>query len=614
MPDPSTKPSPTPATPAAPPAGVRLLGPMQVMVRAFWASPQRNKILLLGLAIVAVIGVTAFGQVRLNAWNKPFYDALAHKRLGEFLHQLVVFAVIAGALLVLNVTQGWLNLTIKVVLREGLVRDLFDEWLKPGRAFHLSNTGEIGANPDQRIHEDARHLTELSADLGIGLLQSSLLLGSFIGVLWMLSQTVTFHLNGRDFTIPGYMVWCALVYAGTASWLSWLVGRPLIQLNSERYSREADLRYALVRMNEHSDSVALYGGEQDEKQHLTDELGCVLRVMRRIVGASTRLTWITAGYGWFTIIAPILVAAPGYFGGDLSFGGLMVVVGAFIQVQQALRWFVDNFNTIADWRATLLRIASFRETVTTMETLGVTGGRIEFVKADDDKLSFCNLEIATPSGCTMLNERNVEISPGERVLIVGGPGTGKTVLFRAIAGLWPYGSGRIVLPSSDGVMFMPRQPYVPLGTLRGAIAYPSPETAFKDEELVALMESSGVSRLSSSLDRVARWDRELTDDEQQCLVFIRTLLHKPRWLVIDEALDGLDDDVRKRVVNALNDGLKNAAIINIGRPETRHHFFKRVLHLVRDPHQSCAIPDPGKPFFSGRAPAVSAVSSRNSSK
>jgi putative ATP-binding cassette transporter len=587
---------------------------MMIMLRAVWAWPQRNKVLFLGVAIVAVVGATAFGQVRLNAWNKPFYDALAHKRLDEFLHQLMVFGVIAGTLLVLNVAQGWLNLTIKVVLREGLVRDLFEEWLKPRRAFHLANSGEIGANPDQRIHEDARHLTELSADLGIGLLQSSLLLGSFIGVLWILSQAVIFHLNGRDFAIPGYMVWCALVYAGTASWLSWLVGRPLIQLNSERYSREADLRFALVRLNEHSDSVALYGGEQDEKRHLTAELGLVLRVMRRIVGASTRLTWITAGYGWFTIIAPILVAAPGYFGGDLSFGGLMMVVGAFIQVQQALRWFVDNFSTIADWRATLLRIASFREAITTMETLDSTGNRIEFVEAAGDRLTFSNLEIATPSGCTMLNERNVEITPGERVLIVGGPGTGKTVLFRAIAGLWPWGSGRIVLPSSDGVMFMPRQPYVPLGTLRGAMAYPSPETTFKDEELVALLESSNLSRLSSSLDRVARWDRELTDDEQQCLVFGRILLHKPRWLVIDEALDGLDDDVRKRVMGLLNDGLKNAAIINIGRPETRHHFFKRVLHLVRDPHQSCVIPDPGKPFFSGRPVPVSPLHSSNPSK
>jgi putative ATP-binding cassette transporter len=591
MADRSSKPFDVPATAAAPVAGLRLAPQMLIMFRAFWASPQRTKILLLGVALVVVIGATAFGQIRLNAWNRPFYDALARKDLGDFLDQIMVFGVIAGGLLVLNVAQAWLNQMTKLRLRRGLVRDLFEEWLKPRRAFHLANAGKMGANPDQRIHEDARHLTELSADLGIGLLQSSLLLGSFIGVLWILSGNVTFHVSGRSFGIPGYMVWCALLYAGTASWLSWRVGSPLIDLNSERYSREADLRFALVRLNEHTDSVTLFGGEQDENVRLTLELDQVLRVMRRIVSASTRLTWVTAGYGWFTIIAPILVAAPGYFGGDLSFGGLMVVVGAFIQVQGALRWFIDNFNTIADWRATLLRIASFRETVVTMDNLGATENRIEFVKATNAKLILENLEVATPTGCTKLNESDVEIESGERVLIVGDPGTGKTLLFRAIAGLWPWGSGRIALPPSNELMFMPRQPYLPLGTLRAALAYPSPESAYKDEELIAVLQSASLGHLSSSLDRVARWERELSDDEQQYLVIARIVLHKPHWVVIDEALDTLDDDSRDRVISLFNAGLKDAAIINIGRPETEYPFFTRVLHLIKDPRGVCFIPD-----------------------
>ena len=577
------KQSDVPVTAAALAAGQRLTPQMLIMFRAILASPQRTKLLLLGVAIVAVIGTTAVGQIRLNAWNQPFYNALTRKDLMEFLNQLMVFGVIAAGLLVLNVAQAWLNQMAKVKLREGVVCDLFDEWLKPRRAFHLSNAGDIGANPDQRIHEDARHLTELTIDLGVGLLQSSLLLGSFIGVLWILSQNVIFHVSGRSFGIPGYMVWCALLYAGTISWLSWRVGRPLIQLNSERYAREADLRYALVRLNEHSDSVTLYGGEQDEKRRLTAEFERVLRVMRRIVSASTRLTAITAGYGWFTIIAPIVVASPGYFGGDLSFGGLMMVVGAFIQVQQALRWFIDNFSTIADWRATLLRIASFRETVITMDRLGATENRIEFFKAAGGTMTFENLEIATPKGRTTLSERHVEIAPGERVLIVGDSGSGKTILFRAIAGLWPWGSGQIVLPSSNSVMFVPRHSYVPLGTLRGAIAYPSPETAYTNEQIIAALQSAGLKRLSSSLDRVARWDRELTEDEQQCLVFTRLLLRKPRWVVIDAALHALEDDAHQRMIRLIQDGLKDAAVINIDRPEAKNHFFKRVLHLIKNP-------------------------------
>src|SRR5208337_2734257 len=484
------------ATAAALVAGLRLTPQMLMMFRAFLGSLQRTKLLLLGVAIVAVIGATAFGQVRLNAWNQPFYDALAHKNLRGFLDQLMVFGVIAGGLLVLNVAQAWLNQTTKVKLREWLVCDLFDEWLKPRRAFDLADAGEIGTNPDQRIHEDARHLTELTTDLSIGLLQSSILLGS-------LSRNVTFHVSGLSFAIPGYMVWCALLYAGTGYWLSWRVGRPLFQLNSERYAREADLRFALVRLNEHIDRVALNAGEENEKQRLTGTLEDVLKVMRRMVSATTWLTCITAGYGWVTIIAPIIVASPGYFGGDLSFGAMMMVVGAFIQVQQALRWFIDNFITIADWRATLLRIASFRETVVTMDRLGATENRIEFVEAAGGMISFENLEIATPKGCTTLSERHVEIAPGERVLIVGESGSGKTMLFRAIAGLWPWGSGRIAL--------------------RAALAYPSPETAYTDEQIMAVLQSAGLNRLSSSLDRIARWDRELTDDEQQCLVFTRLL-------------------------------------------------------------------------------------------
>jgi vitamin B12/bleomycin/antimicrobial peptide transport system ATP-binding/permease protein len=564
---------------------------MLIMSRALLASPQRIKILLLGGSIVSVIGATAYGQIRLNSWNRPFYDALERRDLHGFLVQLMVFGVIAGGLLVLNVAQAWLNQATKVKLREGLVRDLVGEWLKPRRAFRLSNAGEIGANPDQRIHEDARHLTDLTTDLGIGLLQSSLLLGSFIGVLWILSGNMPLQLSGRTFLIPGYMVWCALASAGTGSWISWRVGRPLIELNKERYAQEAELRFALVRLNEHIAAVSLSGGEEDEKQGLVTQLKKVLRTMWRIVNTGTRLTWVTAGYGWFTIIAPIVVAAPGYFAGHLSFGALMMAIGAFNQVQQTLRWFIDNFSTIADWSATLLRIASFREMVVTMDRLGATENRIEFVEAVADKFVFENLQVSTPTGCTMLSEAHLEIVPGDRVLIAGEHDSGKTLLFRAIAGLWPWGSGRIALPLSDGIMFMPNRPYVPLGTLRAALSYPSPDTAYKDGELVAALQRTGLNRLSCSLDRVARWERELTDDEQRCLVVTRILLHRPRWLLIDEALDALEDDLRKRIINLLEDELKDAAIIYIGRPETETQFFTRVLRLIKDPRGRCFIPD-----------------------
>jgi vitamin B12/bleomycin/antimicrobial peptide transport system ATP-binding/permease protein len=234
-----------------------------MMIITFFHSPGRDILFLLGAALCAVVALTAFGQIKLNAWNKPFYDALSRKDFSEFLYQVVIFGVIAGALLALNVAQAWLREMSKLKLRDGLTHDLFDQWLVPRRAFHLSGAGEIGKNPDQRIHEDARHLVDLSTDLGIGLLQSTLLLVCFITVLWTVSKDIVFSLAGLSFSLPGYMVWLALTYAVIASFVSWRVGRPLIALDAERYAREADLRFALVRVNERTEAIALYGGETD---------------------------------------------------------------------------------------------------------------------------------------------------------------------------------------------------------------------------------------------------------------------------------------------------------------------------------------------------------------
>jgi putative ATP-binding cassette transporter len=560
----------------------RLKSQLSTMVRAFMASVQRTKLIMLAVAIAAVIGATAYGQIRLNAWNQPFYDALARKDFPAFLAQLLVFAIIASGLLILNVAQNWLNQMTKLKLREGLVNDLMDQWLEPRRAFRLAGAGEIGVNPDQRIHEDARRLTELSTDLGIGLFQATLLLASFIGVLWILSDSVVFAFHGRSFSIPGYMVWCALLYAATGSWLSWRVGRPLIPLNAERYAREADLRFALVRVNEHTDGIALYGGEADEKQHLRGNLDRVLAVMRKLVTGVMRLTWVTAGYGWFAIVAPILVAAPGFFGGDMTIGGLMVVVGAFTQVQQALRWFVDNFNTIADWLATLRRVASFRRALVDMDKLGHEVGRIEFAEASDGKAAFDELCLALPGGSAALGEAHVEIARGERVLIVGEAGAGLTTLFRAIAGLWPWGSGRISLPSSEGVMFMPQRPYLPLGALREALAYPSAATTFPDDALVAACNRVGLAHLASELDRSANWDGELASDELQRLAFARLLLHRPNWVCLNEAADSLDKNEREEILGIFDKELAGAAVISLGHHDPREGFSTRVLHLVKD--------------------------------
>ncbi|TIV71868.1 MAG: ABC transporter ATP-binding protein/permease [Mesorhizobium sp.] len=556
---------------------------------ALKTSPVRRPLLWASIGIVGVIVATSIGQVLLNRWNQPFYDALARRDLPGFLHQLMVFAAIAGSLLVLNVGQTWLNQTIRLKLREALTLDLIDEWMRPARAFRLTHAGAIGVNPDQRMQQDAGHLSDLSTDLGVGLLQSFILLVSFIGVLWELSSGFVFDIGGHSLAIPGYMVWAAILYAGIASWLSWLVGRPLIRFNSDRYTREAELRSSMVRVNENIDAIALAHGEADGRRQLEVDLASVLGAMRRIYGAQINLSWVTDAYGWITVVAPILVAAPVYFAGDISFGGLMMAVGAFNQVNSSLRWFINNIGAIADWRATLMRVADFRIALGETDILHAKEKRIAFGENANGKLTFDKLEVASPDGCTRLAETDAEIKAGERVMITGDPRAGKTLFFRAIAGLWPWGSGRIGMPAGERPFFVPRTPYFPLGTLRDVLNH-AEGARIDDAEISAVLGEVGLERLSSQLDRSARWEHELADEEQRLLAFARLALRKPKWVIIDEALDTFDGATLRRVLAMLQARLPDAAILNIGRGLHNNEFFPRALTIVKDSGRSALKP------------------------
>jgi vitamin B12/bleomycin/antimicrobial peptide transport system ATP-binding/permease protein len=564
-----------------------LLPQLRSLWHALRVSRHRRQIGLLAAGIVLAVCLNAGGQIRLNSWQGAFYDALEQKAVAAFTTQLLVFLVIAGGLLVLVVAQTWLQQMITVRLREWLTHDLLDQWLAPKRAYLLSFAGEIGENPDQRIAQDALHLSELTAILGVGLLQSSLLLVSFVGVLWLLSAQVVFHVGGESFSVPGYMVWCAVAYALGGSLLAWRIGRPLVGLNAERYQRESDLRFALVRVNEHADGIALHGGEADERRLLDEPLERVVTMMVGLANGIARLTWITSGYGWLAIVVPIIVAAPGYFGGDLSFGALMMVVGAFNQVQSSLRWFVDNLAQIADWRATLLRIVSFRDALPKVETIGAETGRIAIVDAGADKLVLEDLAVALPGECATLDQARVEVLPGERIEVLGKPGAGKSTMFRALAGMWPWGAGTIQLPPRDTMMFMPQRPYLPPGTLRAAVSYPAEAGRFDDAAVRAAIERFELEHLAPALDREGRWDRQLALDEQQRLAFARMLLHAPRWIFLDDAFSALGEDHRELVTEIFKHDFAGVSVIRFGRDRAPDGSWDRTLHVTVRPGEPC---------------------------
>jgi putative ATP-binding cassette transporter len=552
--------------------------------RAVFASPVGRRLIVLFVVLTVAILATTYGQIVLNRWNQPFYDALTRRDMNAFLYQLGVYFAIAASLLVLDVAQRWLNETTKYRVREGLTRDLLSLWMAPRRAFWLvTSRSPMSVNPDQRISADASTLSELSFDLSTGLFRSTVLFLSFAGVLWTVSAGFAFRVAGVDYAVPGFMLWAAIAYAAIGSLLSYFVGRGLVRRNADRYAREADLRFALVRVSEHVDGIALAQGEADERRHLEAYLGNVMEAMRRLVRGLTNLHWVTAGFGWITGIVPILVAAPLYFGGSTTFGGMMMAAAAFTQAEGSLRWFVDNFSAIADWRATLLRVANFRTALLASEPEHDPGSRIEYVEGPPDAMTFEDLKVDSPAGSIALQQRQVVIRAGQHTLICGARGEGKTPLFRAFSGLWPWGSGRIVRPHGESVMYVPQgTPYLHLGTLREELAYPSVADRFTDRDFVQALERAGLERCTKSLDASRRWDRELTADEQMALVLARVALQAPRWVVLDDTFSSMENGTLARAIELFTQPGATTTVVHIGRSTQMHlPMFKQVLHLTK---------------------------------
>ncbi len=559
-----------------------MLDLLRLLPNRIVASSHTRSLVINAAATAFVIGLNTVMQVRLNTWNGDFYGALERRDYDTFVNQLGVFLILAAILLILVVAQTWLQELGKVLLRVELTHRLVERWMAPRAPYRLRLAGEVGAHPDQRLQEDVRHFSELSVGLATGLVQSSLLLLTFVGVLWTLSQAIPITLFGWTVEVHGLLLWGTLLFAMTGSLLTFWIGAPLVPLHNTRYTREAQFRYAIVQVADGAQEIAFARGEAAERVLVEDAFGRVRAVMVALAGAIARVTWITSGYGWLAIVAPVALAAPAYFAGALTFGEVMMAVQAFYQVQQSLRWFVDNYPTIADWRATRARVDEFHDALEALDTLGTDTPHITVATHADGHLAFENVSIKLPDSTTTFTVDHAEVKPGERVVIVGPAGVGKSMLFRAMAQLWPWGGGTILMPPQDTVMFLTQRPHLPAGNLADALAYPRPRTEWGDPDYEAALRRVGLAAYIPTMNTVQRWDRELSLQEQQSLSFARLLLHRPQWIFLDEATSACIESQCEALLSMLTEELADAAVIALARTPT-NGLYSRTLQLVRHP-------------------------------
>lgn len=557
-----------------------VIGELWSILREVHTSPKRYFIYLFASLLVAVLLINMTGQVYLNRWQGEFFSAVGKQNTDLVFHTLLVFIPLVTGLLCVVVSQTWLHERLKISIRDWITNDLLDRWLAPARAYRLAITSDSGVNPDQRIQEDTRNFSEMTTDLTIGLTQSLLLLASFIGVLWGMSSNIHFNIRDTTIDVPGYMVWVAILYAIAGSWITAKVGKPLIKLNEERYTREADFRFSIVRVSENSESIGFYSGESDERKIINRNLNSVLGVMKKLSFALAKLTWVTSSYGWLMIVLPVIVALPGYLQGALDLGGLMMVVGAFNQVQQSLRWFVDNFARIADWRAALHRVTVFRDALNFIDTYENEEEQIELLPHGQGHLAFHHTKINLIDGAEVIADATAYIVPGERVLLEGPSGSGKSTLFRAMGGLWPWGSGKIYVPPRYDMMFLPQRSYMPPGTLAQVLVYPKRKGEFALEDMQEALRKVNLEEFIPALHQSDRWDKLMSLGQQQRIAFARLLLHKPKWVFLDEATSALDEANELNVMSFFTNELKESTLVSIGHRPGLATFHTRIIKLI----------------------------------
>lgn len=561
-----------------------LLTRFWISARGFW-SRNGDRLawpLTIGLLILIVGNVCL--QYGINVWNRAIFDGIEKRDAATVYFLTAVFFPLAIGSVLLHVAQVYARMGIQRRWRAWLTNAVLTRWLTNGRYYQLNLVGGDHKNPEYRIAEDLRIATDSPVDFMAGVTSAFLSATTFIVVLWTIGGALTVTLGGSQVTIPGFLVIAAVLYAAIASGAITVIGRRFVQISEEKNQAEADLRYTLTRVRENGESIALLGGEEEERGGIDRNFSNVLRQWARLAGQHMRTTLVSQGSSLIAPVVPILLCAPKFLDGSMSLGQVMQAASAFTIVQSAFGWLVDNYPRLADWNACARRIASLMMSLDGLERAekGDGFGRIKRGEtANEAMLELRDLSVSLDDGTAVVDETEVVIEPGERLLVAGESGTGKSTLVRAIAGLWPWGDGAVNLHADRRLFMLPQRPYVPAGTLRRAVAYPGAENDWADEQVCQALHKVGLDHLKEKIGEEGPWDQTLSGGEKQRLAFARLLLHNPDIVVLDEATSALDEKSQDRMMEVVTEELPKATIVSVAHRAELEAFHSRKIVLER---------------------------------
>jgi putative ATP-binding cassette transporter len=542
--------------------------------------PFRIRLGTLAVSLFVFLIVLNQGQVgitlRLSFFNRDMYDALQNKDAAAFWYQLFyVFCIWAAVWVVANLIEMFAQLTLLIRWRQWMADAYSARWLGRGTHYRIGLAGSVD-NPDQRIAEDTRAFVNQTYGFALPLLTQVSTLVSFSIILW--SIPVAFSLPGTEIAVPGYIFWVAFIYAAVATWLTHVIGRPLIRLEFEQEKREANFRFSLARLREYSEQIALMAGERTERTHLAQRFGDIVENFYRLVWRRLKLTSFTLSYNQLSVVLPFIILAPYYFAGTITLGIMMQVAGAFDRVQTALSFIINSYSSIASYLASIARLTSFEAEIEAARH-DRTDTKLLREATPPGAMQIADTTLALPNGQPIVRVGQLDLGAVRRTLVVGPSGSGKSTLFRAIAGIWPFGEGKVGIPADAKIMLLPQRPYLPQGSLRAALAYPSADDAYSDAEIQAAMSKVKLGHLADRLDEIDLWGQRLSGGEQQRLAVARALLARPDWLFLDEATASLDEKLEGEIYAAVDAVLPETRIVSIGHRATLREMHDAVVTM-----------------------------------